>query len=487
MAYTVNLYTFSKKKNSTAQPAGTGTEFNCKIKDGSGILNPTLILDFRNVLVQPQSLNYVYISEFSRYYYITDWSYISGLWECSLVVDVLASWKSAIGSYTGYVLRASSASNGNIKDTFYPAKTNPTHSVKVISLGWQDELSNGRYVVGIVSGSNSNTGSVSYYVMTTVQFNAFCDAVYANTNDWLNTASITDISTDLLKVLANPFEYIVSVMWFPFTVPTTGTALTSIPLGWWTIPVGASRLYSEAVVFFDYTVTPDAHPQAATRGAYLNSAPYTTLTLDFQPFGLIPLDASIICGNSITLNVYVDYISGDACLHIVVGNSATIIYSAVTHVGVSIQISGRQPTHASMIAGVASSFASGLGSGAGNGLLGDIGHVIDTMGSALFNKPSISETVGSISNAAANGLQRLASIGGNGSRAQILEDAYLAQDYLLLTDENLSHFGRPLYENKQISALSGYIQMGESDISFPGLDDEITRVAAYLQSGFFYE
>ena len=284
-------------------------------------------------------------------------------------------------------------------------------------------------------------------------------------------------------------EYIVSVNWFPFAVPNDGSgSLSFIPLGWWNVPASANRLYSEAIITFQYTVTPDAHPQAATRGAYLNSAPYTTLSLDFQPFGFIPLDASIVCGDTITLNVSVDYISGAACLQITIdhgSNNATVLYAAATQVGVPIQISGRQPSVASFVASGISVVAEQLPQQ--SGLLGDIAHVADSFISGITGRDSIAADVSNIASSAATGLKRMASVGSNGSRAQIMENAYLSQDYLLLTDENNAEFGRPLYETRQISTIPGYIQMGDSNISIAGLPDEITAVAAFMRNGFFYE
>lgn len=470
--YTITFWRFAKRNNSTARPPSDGVTINCELMDNSGIINPSAMIDFGNT--NPTTYNYAYISEFSRYYYIKDWQYNAGLWICFLGVDVLASWKNEIGGYSGYVLRSSAESDGTITDTFYPAKTQPTHSVKIINLQWEDELSNGRYVVGIVSGGNANTGSVSYYVMTTAQFNAFCNAIYDNTNDWLNAANITDITDELLKVLFNPFEYIVGVQWFPLAVPALGT-VNSIPLGWWDIPVSASRLYSEAITFSDYSVTPDPHPQAATRGAYLNSAPYTSLTLDFQPFGMIPLDASIVCGKTIVLNVYIDYISGAGCLHITLLENQTatsILYSCATQIGTPIQISGRQPSIASMIAGGIAAVGEGIGL------------------NQLENVPGIGgaiSTAGNVLNAVSTGLKRMTSTGSNGNRAQILPEAFLSQDYLLLTDENNGQFGRPLYKNRQISAIPGYIKCGDPILALPASDYEITQAENYMRNGFFYE
>ena len=484
MSIRIDLYTFNKKSNSTAQPTGlTPASYDCIMLDGCDVLQPMLKLQ-AGVTASITGKNYAYINDFGRYYYITRWWFDRGLWCCTLTVDALASWKTAIGNYTGYVLRSSAASDGSIKDTFYPTKANPVHVTKAINISWQDSLANGTYVVGIINGSG--VGSVSYYVFTPAQFAAFCSAVYNNTNDWLNTVSITEIGEDLLKTLFNPFEYIVSCMWFPIAVPSTGSG--NVDLGWWTVPATGSHLVADVVPLVSYTVTPDQHPQAATRGSYLNSGPYTSITLDFQPFGLIPLDASVICGHSFTLNLYVDYITGTACLHIVVNgdnNTKTIIYSGAAQVGVPIQVSGRQPSVGSMITGAASVMLDNIPQP--QGVLGDITHVAGTMISELTGTSDIAGKAAGVLSSISTGLKRLSSTGSNGSRAQILDELYLSQDFLLLTDEDNAHFGRPLYQDRQLSAIPGYIQLGDADISFAGMASELDAVRTHLLRGFYYE
>lgn len=484
MSYTVTFWTFAKKSNSTKQPTVTGTDYICEVMDGSGIMNPTVKL--HTSFQDPSLYNYARISAWARYYFVSNWRYDRGMWWADLTEDVLASWKTYIGSHTGYVLRCAAASDGNVADTFYPAKTTPTRHTKVLNIGWKEELGEGTYVVGIINGDARAVGSVGYYVMTPDQFRTFSNAVFANTNDWMDTASITDISTELLKTLFNPFEYIVSCMWFPFVVPVIPNSPTNpIPLGFWSVPASCQGLlYAEAITAQVFSTTPDAHPQAATRGAYLNSAPYTTLSLTFQPFGTIPLDASLVCGNQIDLTVYTDYITGMACLYVQVktgGNDGTFLGSYATQLGVPVQISGRQPNIASMISGAVATVAQTLPQK--SGLLQDLGHVAQN----LLGAPDISGTVSKVASAAETGFKRLGSIGSNGSRAQILSEAFLSHDYLLLTDEDNADYGRPLYAVRQISSLSGFVQMGEGHIVMPGLDAEITMVGNYLTAGFFYE
>ena len=57
MAFTVNLYSHSKRDNSTKQPTGSGTSFDCVMKHGCGILNPSISLDL-GLSDDPSSFNY---------------------------------------------------------------------------------------------------------------------------------------------------------------------------------------------------------------------------------------------------------------------------------------------------------------------------------------------------------------------------------------------------------------------------------------------
>ena len=116
---TVNFWAFTKKSNSTARPSATPAQsLDCKLKDQSGVLRPVLeVAGISN----PSSLNYAQIPVYGRYYYVTDWTYYRGIWEASLQVDAMATYKLVIGSESKYVLRSSYASTPSAIDTLYPA------------------------------------------------------------------------------------------------------------------------------------------------------------------------------------------------------------------------------------------------------------------------------------------------------------------------------------------------------------------------------
>ena len=63
MSFKVHLYTFAKRDNSTKQPTGSGDEFSCVLKSGSGIMHPVLSFDL-GIAGDPSQYNYAYIPAF---------------------------------------------------------------------------------------------------------------------------------------------------------------------------------------------------------------------------------------------------------------------------------------------------------------------------------------------------------------------------------------------------------------------------------------
>lgn len=81
--------------------------------------NPVLILE--ESVANIMSANYCYISDFGRYYYITDKTAdVNGVWTISLKVDVLESFKNDIYQLKGIVQRQKDNYNMYLKDDKIP-------------------------------------------------------------------------------------------------------------------------------------------------------------------------------------------------------------------------------------------------------------------------------------------------------------------------------------------------------------------------------
>ena len=87
------LYNNTSELNALTKTLINETTYTGVLKDNCSVINPTFILSETN----PTGFNYAYIAEFARYYYIVDVINTSnGLWEITLMCDVLMSFASDI-------------------------------------------------------------------------------------------------------------------------------------------------------------------------------------------------------------------------------------------------------------------------------------------------------------------------------------------------------------------------------------------------------
>ena len=474
----VILLKFSKKENSTAQPNITGiTPVSCTLKDDTSILNPVLVFStgiLPTPSINPVSLyNYAVIDNFQRYYFITDWQYILGRWEASLKVDVLASYKSAIGSMQEYVVRAASSYNNNIIDTFYPALPTPTVQISRITSPFN---TTGVYVLGLISNDNSNTlGAINYYFMSYSELSSFKS--YLMSDPFLtanNLDNIADMPKDLLKTLYNPYQYIVSCIWLPIN-PTqiTGTVVSSIDFGWWSIPGSARKMTTHFMGEVTCSITIPAHPQAASRGAYLNRSPYTKHTLYFPPFGAIPINPNLVSPNgTILVAVDIDGVTGAGLLRIFGGSANTdpIVYEVPGDCCVHIQLAQMGVDYVSL----GKTVVEGAAATIGNALSLNIGGAITSAATGVLNALEAS-------------FPQMTTSGSNGSFLSLGLFKMIVSEFNQVVSEDLTHFGRPLCSKVALNTLSGYIKVSHADVDLSCLADERDLIKGYLEEGFFYE
>ena len=115
--------------------------------------------------------------------------------------------------------------------------------------------------------------------------------------------------------------------------------------GWKFPGITAARLAPNAVGVYTQSIVVPQHPQAP-RGRWLRLSPYTQYSILFPPFGVFPLDPSLINWNKAKLQIArtVDFISGVGTILISsegdegMGQNA-ILYYGTCMVGVDIQLS----------------------------------------------------------------------------------------------------------------------------------------------------
>lgn len=463
------LYQFAKRTNSTKRPSG-GQEFGIDLKAPCNIINPEIKIATQS---DPTGYNYCYLPTFSRYYWIKNWTYSDGIWNASLTVDTLASYRDQIGSATEYVVRSSAKYDGTISDGLYPATAKVQSVTTSFQGGFAETISGGFFVIGFIAKAANSIGAITYVVMTPgnakkLSAKLLTDVSYLSIDN-------SEISDNLTKVLFNPYQYIVSCNYFPFDVAILSAHLplvAKINVGWWSVDVPGWILGEDNNNFKkSVSVTVPKHPQAANRGEYCNVAPYTDYTIYLQPFGVIPLDASKMWGAAtLSIQYVVDLFTGDSVLRIFT-NGTQLVYETTAKLGVSVQLSN---------------INFGIPSGSGGLLQTGIAAAFGGLQAALSGG-TLSDVGNGILNAAQATNADVASKGATGSTIAFDMAPYMVARFKIIADDNNEDHGRPLCQRVQLSTIPGFIMVDDPDIALPATAAEIDSVKSYMKNGFFLE
>lgn len=460
MAITVNFYTFSKKTNSTKLPSGTAAlSASCLLKDATSIIAPV----FQIRTADPTAYNYCYCSAFHRYYFISDITWNKGYWEIRCKCDVLATYKSTIGSTNGYILRAANASDGSIIDELYPATTAVSTQIAYstnVTTTWTTgftSFNDGYYVIGVQGTGAGNVNGVIYYSLSASQFVTVINNFYANSGD---TVWWGNLAKGVVNSLAKLDDFITSIRWYPYPLMYSRTA-TAIYLGTFNTNVSAFSL--EDTRPFTKEVTVMRHPQSATRGDYLNYAPYSRYEIVDPLVGVIPISSDIAkVINTIRCTITPDFTTGQAKYELTTAGGV-VFYCTYINFAVDIHLSGNEVSLgaiAGQMSSAAANFATGNYLGAGVGIASAIGEGIGTPGS---NQSS-------------------------GGFVQYGDGTFMLRGYFKpIVDEDITNKGRPYMKWSNPSTLTGYMIVDNPHVAVAGTAQEIDQINGYLASGFYYE
>lgn len=87
------LHVNSSERQAINKSLDSGTTLTGSLRNESSVINPSFIIEHEN----PSGFNYCYISDFGRYYFITNITAVrTGIWKIDCSVDVLMSFKTQI-------------------------------------------------------------------------------------------------------------------------------------------------------------------------------------------------------------------------------------------------------------------------------------------------------------------------------------------------------------------------------------------------------
>ena len=471
----IRLYTLTKKNNSTKKPSGTGDLFKCYLKDQTSVVAPTVVLEYTSHTTF-YYYNYAYIQDFGRYYFISDIVSNGKTWELYLTTDVLATYKTEIGSSSMYVLRAAAASDGRIIDTYYPVMTYHTDTNTEASNPMNKENSSGTpsvnagvFVLGVVGqGSGDyNYGSIRYYVVTRSALNRIVSALLDDTivaPDY----DLNDMSLALQKSIIDPLSFIKSCIWLPVDITDLSSSTGAIHMyvfTWDLTPVMCYPLDGNPPQVHDSVeLAITAHPLASTRGAFLNVEPFTRMQLVYPPFGAFELDTTALSNQTAVIcETWLDAITGVAILRVKGKESGKILVNTKTQVGVDIQLAQISKDY--------------------------IGSAVQSVraGTSLVSFDFAGAAENAIGSAISAYKPLLSTMGGSGGFSDLNGKVQLQQSFFYPVDEDIVNAGRPLCETRTLSTLSGYQKILDGDVQIAGTAGEQAAVKAFLEGGYFYE
>ena len=462
---TINYWTnFSKRKNSTKRPSGTGTSKTVTLKEGTSIEHPTFVFSSNDFTIN-------YIQAFGHYYSVDDIKSVrNDLIEVSCSMDVLATFKTEIGSYTAFIERSASHVNSLLPDPYVSMLNAETLMSQTTSVGTLFNAG-GFYVISVLNNVGSGCGFTTYYA--TDISNIMDIAQYVNTT-W--GAAATDVVQWLQATFLKTADSIIDCIWVPFSlsllVNQSATSFENIKIGVDTMPQASGYRFTAPFIAQKSFTISIPHYYADFR----KGAPYTSGKLFIPGYGMADFNPLDFGQDSMTLAFDADVTTGDIVCYLKDASGkviATYTYNVavpcpVGKVGsnASGTVSGLFSTVAGIAAAASSSGASAVASG-----IGATASAANTLATAAAPTVSVK--------------------GGKGGRALASQglDIICTTISKLTTDPSdlATAQGRMSMGRAAISTCSGFVKCSDAAVPIAGMEGEKEAVNNFLNSGFYYE
>ena len=477
------LYQLAKRRNSTLRPdteSNVYVQTDVVLKDATSILHPVISCSSNF-----SAYNYIHIPDLARYYFITEWTYDRGRWFADCDVDVLASYRTAIYTYSGYVLRSQSSPSGLIPDELAPRYQAVQQSIVNIPSPWIANLNAGVFVLGIINNDRQAFGAVSYYVLTAPQIQALKNQMMDTTNIAPDATfeDVVGVSKSLFEAMWNPIKYITSCQFFPIAGFGGGTEKPYLPLGWWTSSVTATQILPTPYGNKLESIQVPKHGQAETDNKllYLKGSNYSRYVLHFPPFQDIILDADLLFDvDTIDIQLLIDPATGMGSLKVTPHNSTTVLAYSEAQIGVPMALAEISTDISNIKTGAIGLLGQAAGALAKSSALSFLGDLRKT-------GEQIISGIGEIATA---GTSKMLSTGSNGSLAAYFNCTPQLQGIFtrVLTVDG-SEMGYPTCDTRILSQLTGYAMLYKPHVSIPapGTVTEAEMIDELLSTGIFCE
>ena len=478
MAFTVTLYQFQKRKNSTLQPTALqGVELSCELKQPTSYKNPVF------TFFVEAGFEWNYLKWDSWYYFITDVvSVRNNIFEVHCKLDVLATYKTEIGATSAFVLY-DTAANTEVTDSRLSMKTSTSYSISRAIL---DYSLSACLILGIVGDDSSGMYAMSSYSANQLVNASSLDDFWQDIKTELPTPTaqdggfsfngLDDAINDVFAFAIRAFQQLVatgrardcirSAVWLPVSDSDFEGTPETIWLGQLETNVTAKKVMLPALK----TVTVSIPWQATD---WRRKAPYHNVYLALPAVGVVPLATNdLIDCTSLVVNCFLST-SGAVKYIVNRGGDEKALGTFYGQVGGSYMIGSSNITPMT----AASSLAGGLSAAAAGAALGGLA------GAAAAGAAGIAGLV------SANTPMPASTGAGSGftSGGWTVECITVFHDTNVQPSSVAAAIGTPTMAVKTIGTLSGFIQTREASVNASCYEDVRTEINGLMDGGFFYE
>lgn len=165
MSLTASLMVNSSPVEKIGKTLSEGLNFSVTLKDNTSILRPVLLLSSTSQ-APITGYNYMYISDFGRYYFIDDVKSIhNNMWEVSAHVDVLETYKTAILANSAVIKRQQNLYNLYLDDPEF--KTYNTEILQTKKFVGGSGFQKSMHYILVVNGSEENEARFNQLIENT--------------------------------------------------------------------------------------------------------------------------------------------------------------------------------------------------------------------------------------------------------------------------------------------------------------------------------
>lgn len=483
MAFTVTLYQFTKRKNSTLQPTQLqGTDLNCELKQPTSYKNPVFLFHVED------GFEWNYLKWDSWYYFITDVvSVRNDIFEVHCALDVLATYKTEIGNTSAFVAY-DTAANTEIVDTRLSQKTTASVQSNMDRFAYGGLTPSYCVVLGIVGGKDENgRGDTGLFALEPSEVPKLFDSL----TDWIET----DLEIEEppggwgnLRQLEESLRYLTKGIYtLIHQFIATGKAPDCIKSAVW-LPCSPEDFFGtwEDIYLGQY----NTGIQGRCISIYTWNQRDVTLA--------IPWQANDWRRNAPYHHIYV-YIEGVGLVEIppneIINDTSLWITAEMSPTGaMQYEINAGGAENARVITRLTGQVGGSFMVGSSNinpvtAMAGSMGAVLGVAGGAAMGGAAMLGGAGSIVGAmtAMQPLPHSVGSGGGFLTNHTVSVISVFHDTTVSPDSVSGAIGTPTMAVKTISSCSGFVQTKEASVRASCYDDVRREINALMDGGFFYE